>query len=388
MPSVRDKIGGMLTIWRRHTVSCPYRSRGRTVLKCTCPLWADGYMDGKRVLRQSLGTRDMARARKKAVALESPDDRIFKSVKDAAAAFIDHCKSEALKFSTVRKYRNTLNHLEAFCEERGVDSTAELTTDHLDVFRAGRALKPITGSKELQFLRQFCGFCFDRKWSSENVAKRIKPPRNIKPNDVEPFTLSEVREIIKACDTIGRGSYERLRDRAMILTLRYTALRIGDVAMLARDRLSKESGKWRIFLRTEKSGKPVFLPIPRELKDALDCVPLPRGAAADCRHVFWNGISSERTMKDTADRSLATVFKASMVKSAHAHRFRHTLATELLGNGASFEDVADVLGNSPEIVRKHYAKWSPARQARIDDLMEKVHVGIDYTVTEQSNRVQ
>jgi hypothetical protein len=27
--------------------------------------------------------------------------------------------------------------------------------------------------------------------------------------------------------------------------------------------------------------------------------------------------------------------------------------------------------NSPEIVRKHYAKWSPARQARIDELMEK-----------------
>ena len=330
----------------------------------------------------------MARARKKAVALESPDNLVFKSVKEASTAFIDHCQSEALKQSTVRKYRNTLNHLETFCEERGIDSTAELTTDHLDAFRALRALKPITSSKELQFPRQFCGFCFDRRWSSENVAKRIKSPRNLKPNDVEPFAVSEVKEIIKACDTIGKGPYERLRDRAMILTLRYTALRIGDVAMLARDRLSKESGKWRIFLRTEKSGKPVFLPIPRELKDALDCVPLPRGASADCRHFFWNGVSSERTMKDTADRSLATVFKASMVKSAHAHRFRHTLATELLGNGASFEDVADVLGNSPEIVRKHYAKWSPARQARIDDLMEKVHVGIDYTITEQSKRVQ
>jgi site-specific recombinase XerD len=48
-----------------------------------------------------------------------------------------HCKSEALKFSTVRKYRNTLNHLEAFCEERDIDSPAELTTDHLDAFRAG-----------------------------------------------------------------------------------------------------------------------------------------------------------------------------------------------------------------------------------------------------------
>jgi integrase len=88
-------------------------------------------------------------------------------------------------------------------------------------------------------------------------------------------------------------------------------------------------------------------------------------------------------MKGIAERSLATVFKASGVSHAHAHRFRHTLATELLGRGASFEDVADILGNSPEIVRKHYAKWSPARQARIDDLMEKVHSGTDWTIRDK-----
>jgi site-specific recombinase XerD len=162
----------------------------------------------------------------------------------------------------VRKYRNTLNHLKAFCEARKIDSVDELTTDYLDAFRAGRALKSITSMKELELLRQFCGFCCDRKWSSENVAKRIKSPRNIKPNDVEPFSTAEVTSIIKACDGIGRGPYERLRARAMILTLRYTALRIGDVALLARDRISKDGGRWRIFLRTEKSGKPVFLPIP------------------------------------------------------------------------------------------------------------------------------
>jgi predicted transcriptional regulator len=63
------------------------------------------------------------------------------------------------------------------------------------------------------------------------------------------------------------------------------------------------------------------------------------------------------------------VFKESKVERPHAHRFRHPLATELLGRSASIEDVADILGNSPAIVRKHYAKWSPARQKRIDDLM-------------------
>jgi integrase/recombinase XerC len=388
MPGNRAKIDSMLTIWRRHTKACPHRTRGRDVLKCNCPLWADGYIDGKRVLRQSLGTRDMARARKKAVALESPDANIFKAVGDAVTAFIEHCESEALKYSTVRKYRNTLNHLKAFCEARKIDSVDELTTDHVDAFRAGRALKSITSMKELELLRQFCGFCRDRKWCAENIAKRIKSPRNIKPNDVEPFSTAEVTSIIKACDGIGRGPYERLRARAMILALRYTALRIGDVALLGRERVSRDGNRWRIFLRTEKSGKPVFLPIPADLKTALDTVPLPRGCGENSRWFFWNGVSSERAMKGIAERSLASVFKASMVPHAHAHRFRHTLATELLGNGASFEDVADILGNSPEIVRKHYAKWSPARQARIDDLMARVHSGKDWTTGEAPGRVQ
>jgi site-specific recombinase XerD len=191
-----------------------------------------------------------------------PGREHFQAVEDAATAFIELCESEGLQFSTVRKCRNTLNRLKAFCEDQKIDSVDELNTDYLDAFRAGRALKSITSSKELQLLRQFCGFCFDRKWASENAAKRIKAPRNIKPNDVEPFSTAEVMAVIEPCDGIGRGPYERLRARAMILTLRYTALRIGDVALLSRDRLSRESGRWCIFLRTEKSGKPVFCPFP------------------------------------------------------------------------------------------------------------------------------
>ena len=281
-----------------------------------------------------------------------------------------------------------LAHLQTFCESRRIDAVAEMTAGLLDAFRAGRSLKPISSSRELQLLRQFCGFCADRRWAVENVAARIKSPRNIMPNDVEPFTTAEVSEIIKACDAIGRTSYERRRAKAMVLALRYTALRIGDVAMLARDRISEAGNRWRIFLRTEKSGKPVFLPIPGELKDALDALPLPRGADRECRYFLWNGITSERAMKGIAERTIAAVFKKSGVKKAHAHRFRHTLATELLGRGASFEDVADILGNSPTIVRNHYAKWSPARQARIDDLMEKVHARSDWTLTEKLARVQ
>ena len=63
------------------------------------------------------------------------------------------------------------------------------------------------------------------------------------------------------------------------------------------------------------------------------------------------------------------MFKKSGVQAAHAHRYRHTLATRLLEQGATFEEIADVLGNSPAIVRKHYGKWSKGRQANIERRM-------------------
>jgi site-specific recombinase XerD len=388
MPGNRARIDSMLTIWRRHTKACPHGTRGRDVLKCNCLLWADGYIDGKRVLRKSLGTRDMARARKKAVALESPENQVLKPVCEAVAAFLEHCESEGLKSSSIRKYRNALGKLQGSRVAKSIDAVSELTTEHLDAFRLGRGLKQITSAKELEILRLFCGFCVGRKWAGDNVARQIKSPRNIKPNEIQPFTASEVAAIIKACDLIGFLPYERLRARAMILTLRHTALRIGDVAMLTRDRISRDGDRWRIFLRTEKSGQPVFLRVPADMKAGLDAVPMPHCSVRESRHFFWSGTSTEKAVKAKVDRSLAALFRKSGVPHGHAHRFRLTLATELLGRGASFEDVADILGNSPEIVRKHYAKWSPARQARIDDLMEKVHFGTEWAIRATTKHIQ
>jgi site-specific recombinase XerD len=57
-----------------------------------------------------------------------------------------------------------------------------------------------------------------------------------------------------------------------------------------------------------------------------------------------------------AERTLTAVFRKSGVKDAHAHRYRHTLTTRLLEQGVTFEQVADILGNRPAVVRKHYGK--------------------------------
>ena len=43
--------------------------------------------------------------------------------------------------------------------------------------------------------------------------------------------------------------------------------------------------------------------------------------------------------------------------------------TARCNGGRPFELVADILGNSPSVVRKHYGKWAKGRQTNIDRLM-------------------
>ena len=367
-----------LTIWRRHTPKCPHRKKGRFHVKCNCPIWTDGELHGKRY-RRGLKTRDWGRAARKLGNLESPESLVLKPISEATAAWTAQLEIEP---STKRKYQNTLRQLEDFCKRNDLDTVSELTIETLDRFRAGRGLSRTTSARELQVLRQFFDFSVKRKWASENVAKEIERPPKPKSRPVEPYIPQEVADIIAAAGRFGRHGYERLRARAMVLLLRYTALRISDVAMLAKDRVRNG----QVLLHTQKTGELVFLPVPPELQAALDSLPLPRdqqGRTRDSGYFFWNGVTSQRAAVGMAERTMAAVFKESGVPRAHAHRFRHTLATSILATGGTLSDVADVLGIGEHVARKHYKKWNQARQERISALMQAVHRGTFVAHTEK-----
>ena len=128
-----------------------------------------------------------------------------------------------------------------------------------------------------------------------------------------------------------------------------------------------------IFIHTTKNGKPVKLPVHPDLQTALDVLPLPRGAQGqNCLYFFWSGNGSRLAAIRDVTRTINTAFKASGVIGACSHRFRYTLAIEVLELGGTFEEAADILGDSETIVRKHYAKWSAGRQARISGLLNRL----------------
>jgi site-specific recombinase XerD len=378
----------MLSLYRRHVPGCKKKGISPERAKCSCPIWCDGQIDGARC-RQSLKTSDWQRAVRLAERLERPNaersDLIAcaqagcnvrvesgrcethrKGIAEAIEAY--HAAKPDLAHSTKHAYKRTLRLFELHLGKLKVQAVDETTSAAIDSFRATRSVSALTWTKELQHVRHFFRFAMKRKWTSENPAIDVQMPKNLKPTDKEPYSRNDVVKILAACDSMGRYPYERLRARAMVLLLRYTALRISDVATLAKDRV--RNGE--VYLRTMKNGKVVKLPAPAELVKALDIVPVPRGASGACRYFFWSGNGTTRAAVRDATRTLAAVFKASGVEGAHAHRFRHTLATELLEAGGSLEDVAEILGNSPNIIRKHYAKWSRLRQERITTLMRSV----------------
>ena len=379
----------MLTLFRRHAKACPHCSKGRAWIKCSCPIWADGDVDGKEY-RKSLRTRDWQRAIRLAERIECPArarsdllpcaqpdcgarveagrcEKNRKLVPDAIDSF--QKATADLSHGTKRNYARILRFFQEFNVRRGVRMVHEVDAALIYNFRSTRAISALTWTEELQVLRHFFRYCVDCEWTLRNPAKTVSMPRNLKPPDREPYTPLEVAKIIASCDVIGRGPYERLRARAMVLLMRYTGLRISDVALLARDRVRDG----HIYLHTQKNGKPVFLPLHPDLVAALEMLPAPRGAdGPECSNLFWSGNGTQRAMIRDATRTMAAVFKAAGVARACSHRFRHTLATEVLERGGTTAQVADILGDSEAVVRRHYLKWTTGRQASISEMMVRL----------------
>jgi integrase len=166
--------------------------------------------------------------------------------------------------------------------------------------------------------------------------------------------------------------------------MRQNGLRISDVATLARKSVQGD----RIRLHTMKTGDELVLPLSDELKKALDLVPIPRGSIGESQYFFWSGNGTKRAAVRDVTRTMRAVFDKAGIggdTKKRSHRFRHTLATEILGRGGNCEDVEAILGTSAALIRKHYAQWSIKRQERIESLLKPVLSGTDLAQTQRES---
>jgi site-specific recombinase XerD len=169
------------------------------------------------------------------------------------------------------------------------------------------------------------------------------------------FQPAEVERVIASCDrttAVGR------RDRAILLLLARLGLRAGDIVQLRlRDIDWRDAWIWV----SGKSRRPTHLPLSQEVGQAIVTY-LREGrpqTAADtvfvtCRAPF-RPFSSHCVVSVIVDRALRRAGVRRPSRGA-AHLLRHSLATSLLREGGTLQDIATVLRHRSIQTTQIYAK--------------------------------
>jgi integrase len=133
-----------------------------------------------------------------------------------------------------------------------------------------------------------------------------------------------------------------------------------DAIQLSRGNVS--DGK--ITLRTEKNGKRVSVPMHPELEAALKKI-------GNGKCYFWSGSGKVSSAVSDWHRTIERLVR-DLPFRAHSHRFRHSLAAELISLGTPIAQVAAILGNTPSIVEKVHAQFIDQRQKALDNAVRSV----------------
>jgi site-specific recombinase XerD len=273
----------------------------------------------------------------------------------AGERFIADRQSRGLSTETIAKLQRLVNELVAFF---GDIPLSRIGIDEVGKFREEWKVRPSTARKKLERLRSFFKFCVSRKWIAENPASEIAPPKEISV-ERKPFEKDELEKISWAIPLFpSKGIYRednRARIKAFVAVLRWTGLRIRDVVQLKKSQVEGE----RIVLRTHKNQKSVKLVLHPDAKLGLESVKNPGD------YFFWSGLGNPKSCVGDWQRTFRRLSKLAGVH-IHAHRWRHTFATDLLSKGVAVSEVAAILGNSPRIIEKHYSQWIQARQDAVE----------------------
>jgi len=283
------------------------------------------------------------------------------TIPGAIEKFNEDARARKLTDATLAKYRVLFAQLDEFAEKKGITVVRSLTVPDVREFRASWNDGAISAYKKLERLRAFFRFCVDSKWMDDNPAKAVKPPK-VTTLPTLPYSEHEMRRMLKACDEYPRanslGQDNRSRIKAFVLLLRYSGLRLQDAVTLERNRLN--NGK--LFLYTQKTGTPVYVPLPPQAVQALTSM-----RPANEERFFWSGVGKPRSCMSVWDRSLRRVFEIAGVAGGHAHRFRDTFAVALLEKGVPIDVVSVLLGHSSiRITERHYAPWVRSRQDALE----------------------
>jgi integrase len=311
---------------------------------------------------------EVVRAYIKHMQAHRPERSWRKDLTHLREAFGECCPELELGSNRARKCRDLrcpddkrkkLRPIEARCFE-------EITTAMISEFIAervrARGLAPKTANRYREVIAKVIRWAMDtevvRMPMDRNPAKRVARYKDPAP-EIRYLTLPQIDEQLAAL-----AGDPRLR--AMVATLIYAGLRREELLWLQVDDLAPGSeqspnGMLRVRAKTvggaswqPKTAKNRAVPVSRTLRGWLDGWTPP---ASDHGWLFASP-QGTRWDVDNFSQALARANRAAGLVWTCLD-FRHTFGSQLAQRGVSLYHISEMMGNSPEICRRHYAALAP-----------------------------
>ena len=188
---------------------------------------------------------------------------------------------------------------------------------------------------------------------SPNLAKAIPLMRTWKhatlPKHFSPEQLDRVFALCRDDSAIS------FRDGAIVLLMARLGMRSGEVRQLQLEDIDWAEGVIHIHLG--KSRHERILPLPEDAGAAIVSYLRTERPVSSNRTIFLSLCPPFASLTSIVEITRRVLQKAGITGvRVGAHHFRHTAATQMVRHGASFKDVADVLGHRSLETTAIYAK--------------------------------
>jgi site-specific recombinase XerD len=279
-------------------------------------------------------------------------------VEGALGQFQQYLRQErSLSEATVINYTPVAR---SFLSERfpqGAVDCQRITTSDITAF-VQRQATLVTSKRAplvVTALRSFLRYLFCRGIVAVDLAACVPTIATWSLSKVPRFLAGEqIQKILGSCDketALGK------RDYALLLLLARLGLRAGEVVALTLDDLDWEAG----LVTVRGKGKRVAqMPLPSEVGAALADYLSTGRPECSSRRVFirgkapLTGFANSVAICSLVDRALERAEVESEYRGSHV--FRHSLATGMLNQGASLDEIGDLLRHRRPDTTRIYAK--------------------------------
>ncbi|BCW96785.1 MAG: tyrosine-type recombinase/integrase [Fimbriimonadales bacterium] len=269
-------------------------------------------------------------------------------IAEARALWLESVALKTPSPRTVDNYERTTRPFLVFLQEREKTRFDEVQPHDIRAYllqlkQAGRA--PHTLVKHHTILRTFWNWCMREGLTEHNPFAKVEKPKA--PQKVKPaLTPEEIEQILQACEGTH---WLRLRDKALILLLLDTGMRIHEAHSMAVG-----DAKQNCLLIRGKGAKQRMVFLSPEVRLALarylKACPFPLQESSPLWHGRYGALTLDGLLQ-VVDRIGR---RAGLPKHLGAHAFRRTFATWSLRNGIDLEHLRQLMGHSDYTVLRQY----------------------------------